>query len=114
MRYNIIRKIKSLLALGIIFTMPMLGTTIANANTDIESEFKSIINKYEAEEVIVENGIALMNGETLDLSQYPNWELSNNTTVQIDENGKLTTLNEGTVFLSQKINDKVHVTEIYV
>jgi N-acetylmuramoyl-L-alanine amidase len=113
-RYNIIRKVKSLLALGIIFTMPMLGTTIANANTDLESEFKSVINKYEAEEVIVENGIALMNGETLDLSQYPNWELSNNTTVQIDQNGILTTLNEGTVFLSQKKNNKVHVTEIYV
>jgi N-acetylmuramoyl-L-alanine amidase len=113
-KYNIIRKLKTLLTLGIIFTMPMLGTTIANANTDIESEFKSIINKYEAEEVVVENGIALMNGETLDLSQYPNWELSNDTTVQIDQNGKLTTLNEGTVFLSQKKNNKVHVTEIYV
>ena len=114
MKCNIKRRVKSLLTLGIIFTMSMLGTTIANANTDLESEFKSIINKYEAEEVVVENGIALMNGETLDLSQYPNWELSNNTTVQIDENGKLTTLNEGTVFLSQKKNDKVHITEIYV
>lgn len=109
------KRLKYVLALSIISIMPTLfGANIANAQSDIEAEFNSVKNQYKLEDVIVENGIALRYGETLDLSENPNWKLSNNNTVKIDENGVVTPIQEGTVFLSQQIGDKAHIIEIYV
>ena len=85
----------------------------SNAN-NIENEFKNVLAKYDINEVIVENGISLTTGEVLDLSEYPDWDLSNAKVVSIDENGTLKAMGEGTVFLSQEINGKAHIIEIYV
>ena len=100
-------------ALSIIFIMPIFST-ISNAYNVEKSELTSIINKYNEKDIIVENGIVLLEGESLDLSQYPNWELSNDEHAKIDKNGILTATNQGTVYLSQEINKKVHIIEVYV
>lgn len=87
--------------------------SVVNADS-IEDEFSSVINKYDLKDVVVEPGVYLTKGETLDLSQYPNWELSDNETIEINSNGIAKAVNEGTVFLSQRIGEKVYIVEIYV
>lgn len=107
-------KIKNLIMITMLASMPtLLNTTIVNADT-IEDEFLSVINKYKIEDVVVEEGISLEKGETLDLSQYPNWELSDDETIEINSSGVAKAVNEGTVFLSQRIGEKVYIVEIYV
>ena len=100
--------------LTMLISLPILSkTSIVNADS-IEDEFLSVINKYDLKDVVVEPGIYLTKGETLDLSQYPNWELSDNETIDINSNGIAKAINEGTVFLSQRIGQKVYIIEIYV
>ena len=91
-----------------------LSVGIVNAQSNLEGEFLSITNKYNQEDIIVENGISIRQGETLDLSQLSGWELSNNKTVEIDENGIMRPINEGTVYLSNEIDKKVYIIEVYV
>ena len=106
--------IRNLIMITMLTSMPiLLNTTIVNADT-IEDEFLSVINRYKIEDVVVEDGIYLEKGQTLNLSQYPNWELSDDETIEIDSNGVAKAINEGTVFLSQKIGEKVYIVEIYV
>ena len=97
-------------SIGTIFS----GGIKAHASTNLEREFKSVIDKYNKNEVVIENGISLRKGETLDLSKYPGWDMSNKNTVSINDKGIVTPKNEGTVYLSKKIGDKVHVVEVYV
>lgn len=105
----------SFVALGLIATIPFVGSSaFANDNSDIEGEFISVIEKYADEDVVVENGLFLEMGETLDLSEHPNWNLSNKNTVKIDKNGIVTPISGGTVFLSQEFDGDLHVIEIYV
>lgn len=112
MKYKL--RLKNLLMITMLSSMPtLLNTTIVNADT-IEEEFLSVINKYKIEDVVVEEGIYLEKGETLNLSQYPNWELSDDETIEINSNGVAKAVNEGTVFLSQRIGEKVYIVEIYV
>ena len=100
--------------IGILITILFfIDINIASANS-LESEFKSTIQSYGKEDLIVEDGIVLKPGESLDLSKYPNWTLSNNDVVVIDEKGIVKAENEGTVFLSQKIGEKLYVIELYV
>ena len=107
--------IKKMLILNVICTMTLLSSvTIANASNSTEGELKSIIQNYNQKDVIVEDGISLHIGETKDLSQHPDWNLSNNSVVSIDKNGQLKAIGSGTVFISQKIGNKLHVIEIYV
>ena len=95
-------------------SLPILSKpSVVNADS-IEDEFSSVINKYDLKDVVVEPGVYLTKGETLDLSQYPNWELSDNETIEINSNGIAKAVNEGTVFLSQRIGEKVYIVEIYV
>lgn len=102
-------------ALSILSSLPILSKVdIVNANSNIELEFESIADKYDANDIIVENGVSIKKGETLDLSQYSGWEMSNNETVEIDENGIVYPIKEGTVFLSNKIDNKIHILEVYV
>ncbi|WP_270939987.1 N-acetylmuramoyl-L-alanine amidase [Romboutsia lituseburensis] len=102
-------------ALSILSSLPILSKVdIVNANNNIELEFESIADKYDANDIIVENGVSIKKGETLDLSQYSGWEMSNNETVDIDENGIVYPIKEGTVFLSNKIDNKIHILEVYV
>ena len=54
-------------SIGTIFS----GGIKAHASTKLEGEFKSVIDKYNKNEVVIENGISLRMGETLDLSKYP-------------------------------------------
>ncbi|CUQ16558.1 SH3 domain-containing protein [Clostridium baratii] len=97
-------------SIGTIFS----GGIKAHASTNLEREFKSVIDKYNKNEVVIENGISLRKGETLDLSKCPGWDMSNKNTVSINDKGIVTPKNEGTVYLSKKIGDKVHVVEVYV
>ena len=107
--------IKCIVAFGIISATTTVGNIMpVSAISKIESELISITDKYELEDVIVEEGLSLRKGEKLDLSDNPNWEMSNENTVQISEDGIVTPINSGTVFLSQKIGDKVHIIEVYV
>ena len=108
------KNIRKLMLLTMLISLPILSkTSIVNADS-IEDEFLSVINKYDLKDVVVEPGIYLTKGETLDLSQYPNWELSDNETIDINSNGIAKAINEGTVFLSQRIGQKVYIIEIYV
>ena len=92
------KNIRNLMLLTMLISLPILSkTSIVNADS-IEDEFLSVINKYDLKDVVVEPGIYLTKGETLDLSQYPNWELSDNETIDINSNGIAKAINEGTVF----------------
>ena len=108
------KNIRNLILFTMIISLPILSKPpVVNADS-IEDEFSSVINKYDLKDVVVEPGVYLTKGETLDLSQYPNWELSDNETIEIDSNGVAKAVNEGTVFLSQRIGEKVYIVEIYV
>ncbi|MEG1132378.1 MAG: N-acetylmuramoyl-L-alanine amidase [Romboutsia sp.] len=107
--------IKKILTMSLICTLSIIGSSkISNANESLESELQSVIQSYGNDEVTVEDGISLHMGEIKDFSKYPNWKLSNNSVVSIDEKGQVKAIGSGTVFLSQKIGDKVHVIEVYV
>ena len=86
--------IRNLIMITMLTSMPiLLNTTIVNADT-IEDEFLSVINRYKIEDVVVEDGIYLEKGQTLNLSQYPNWELSDDETIEIDSNGVAKAINK--------------------
>ncbi|MGL6108093.1 N-acetylmuramoyl-L-alanine amidase [Romboutsia sp.] len=91
----------------------LLNPIIGLADEKAEAEFIKVTNKYNFENIIVENGISLRKGENLDLSQFPGWEISNNQTVEIN-NDIVSPINEGTVYLSNEIDGKVHIIEVYV
>ncbi|HSQ87396.1 N-acetylmuramoyl-L-alanine amidase [Romboutsia sp.] len=106
---------KNIVACSMLATVPVLSNvSISNAGNSLELEFSSIADKYNPEDIIVENGVSIKKGETLDLSKNPGWEMSNDKTVKIDENGIVRPINEGTVFLSKEINEKVHIIEVHV
>lgn len=108
------KNIRNLILLTMMVSLHILSKpSVVNADS-IEDEFSSVINKYDLKDVVVEPGVYLTKGETLDLSQYPNWELSDNETIEINSNGIARAVNEGTVFLSQRIGEKVYIVEIYV
>ena len=108
------KNIRNLILLTMMVSLHILSKpSVVNADS-IEDEFSSVINKYDLKDVVVEPGVYLTKGETLDLSQYPNWELSDNETIEINSNGIAKAVNEGTVFLSQRIGEKVYIVEIYV
>lgn len=115
MRKVINKATKGIVVCSLLTTLPILANiTEVSAKGNLESEFSSVINQYDIEDVIVENGVSISKSETIDLSQYPGWEMSNDDTVKIDENGILKPINEGTVYLSNEINEKVHIVEVYV
>ncbi|GAA0856222.1 hypothetical protein GCM10008916_04920 [Clostridium nitritogenes] len=113
------RKLNAIIKATAVIVAVSIGTIFsggikAHASTKLEGEFKSVIDKYNKNEVVIENGISLRMGETLDLSKYPGWDMSNKNTISISDKGIVTPKNEGTVYLSKKIGDKVHVVEVYV
>ena len=108
------KNIRNLILLTMMVSLPILSKPLVVNADSIEDEFSSVINKYDLKDVVVEPGVYLTKGETLDLSQYPNWELSDNETIEINSNGIARAVNEGTVFLSQRIGEKVYIVEIYV
>ncbi|GAA0705147.1 hypothetical protein GCM10008904_12870 [Paraclostridium ghonii] len=107
--------IKYIVTFGIISATTAVGSLVpVSASGNEEAEFSAIMEKYKNEDIIVEEGVSLRSGETLNLSEHPNWEMSDNDTVKISKEGIVTPVNPGTVFLSQKIGKKVHVLEVYV
>ena len=109
------KRIRNIVRFSVIATLPVfLNVSTSNAQNNLESEFLSIVNKYNQENIIVENGISMKKNEILDLSQFPGWEMSNKNTIEIDENGIVHPINEGSVFLSNEIDEKVHIIEVYV
>ncbi len=81
---------------------------------NLEGEFNNILDKYKNENIIIENGLSLYVNDTLDLSQYPDWTISDETIADINENGILTAKNNGTTYISQKIGNTVYIAEISV
>lgn len=109
------RIVGAILSLSLLTMIPVLSNaSTAYADNKTEVEFKSVIEKYNPEDLVIENGISLKLNENLDLSDYPNWEISNKDVASIDNNGMLIPTKEGTTFLSQKIGSKVHIVEVYV
>ena len=107
--------IKNVLSIGLVCTLSIIGSTkISNANESAEQQLKTILQNYGVEKVNIEDGISLHIGETKDLSNNPNWKLSTEGIVSLSKDGQLKAIGSGTVFLSQKINNKIHVMEIYV
>ncbi|CEO14530.1 enterotoxin [[Clostridium] sordellii] len=104
---------KYIAAFGIISAATVVNVVPVSASPKDEAEFSTVMDKYKSEDVVVEDGVSLRKGETLDLSSNPNWETSDNETVSI-ENGVVKPIGYGTVYLSQKIDGKVHVIEVYV
>ena len=90
-----------------------VNITLSNAQNDKEQEFNAIIEKYKEKEIFVDNGIVLELGESIDISEFKNIQLTNNNVVKI-ENNILKAVNYGTVYLSQEKDGKVYITEIYV
>lgn len=113
MRKNSKNTIKSLIIATICIICFTFNASVVNAENSLENELNKVIQSYPQEEISVEDGIALHVGESKDFSQYPNWKLSNDNVVKLTD-GKITAIGEGTVFLSQKIGDKVYIVEIYV
>lgn len=107
--------LKNVLSIGLICTLSIIGSSkISNANESTESELNSVIQSYGDSKLDVEDGISLHIGEIADFSKNPNWKLSKEGVVSLSESGQLKAVGSGTVFLSQKIGDKVHIIEIYV
>ena len=107
--------IKNLLALSLIFGFTVFSDTgLIYADSSLESEFKSFIENYNENDLIVENGINLYIGDTINISGLNNVKLSNNKILKFVNNNEIKAVNEGTVYLSQTINNKVVITEISV
>ncbi|MDQ0150487.1 N-acetylmuramoyl-L-alanine amidase [Eubacterium multiforme] len=113
-REKLKRIIKTTLFMLAISLIPIGGKiTDADSKVGLENQFLSVINGYDREKVIVENGVSLKFGETLDLSKYRDFKMSNKYTVDIKD-GIVIPKKEGTVYLSKKNGDKLHVIEVYV
>ena len=107
--------IKNLLALSLIFGFTVFSDTgLIYADSSLESEFKSFIENYNENDLIVEKGINLYIGDTINISGLNNVKLSNNKILKFVNNNEIKAVNEGTVYLSQTINNKVVITEISV
>ncbi|MGL5313147.1 MAG: hypothetical protein ACRC92_07860, partial [Peptostreptococcaceae bacterium] len=73
--------LKNIMTYSVISTIPILSSTaVANADSNVEVEFNNTINQYNGKDVVVENGVSIKPNETLDLSQYTGWEMSNDNT----------------------------------
>ena len=107
---------KTIALTGVVSALSMVSnTTTSDADSSLEQEFLSVIDDRNSDEFVVENGIFLRKGEAIDLILDEGWELSNNKgVVQIDSDGILHPLKEGTVYISNEIDDKLHVIEVYV
>ncbi|WP_373598175.1 N-acetylmuramoyl-L-alanine amidase [Paraclostridium bifermentans] len=111
-RKNVVKRI---LTASLVCALTILSNgVVASASEPLENELKTVIQSYGQQEVTVEDGISLHLGETIDFSQHPNWKLSNDNVVSINEKGEVKAIGSGTVFLSQQIGDKVHIIEVYV
>ena len=81
---------------------------------NLEGDFDSLLEQYKNENIVVENGLSLYVNDTIDLSQYSNWDILDTSIADIDENGLLVAKNDGTTYISQKIDDTVYIAEINV
>ena len=109
------RSIKNLVVLSLIFGFTTFSKgNLIYAQHNLESEFKSFIQNYNENDLIVENGINLCIGDTIDISGFNNVKLSNNNVLKFVNKNEIKAINKGTVYLSQTINNKVVVTEIVV
>ena len=107
--------IKNLLVLSLIFGFTAFSkNNLIYADSNLENEFKSFIENYNENDLIVENGINLYIGDTINISGLNNVKLSNNKILKFVNNNEIKAVNEGTVYLSQTINNKVVITEISV
>jgi len=106
---------KNLLVLSLIFGFTVLPkNNMIYADSNLESEFKAFIQNYDRSNLTVENGISLYIGDTINISGLNNVKLSNNNILKFVNKNEIKAVNEGTVYLSQTINNKVDVIEISV
>lgn len=60
MKIKKLNKLKDILLVGLVLSLSLFSMTkAANAEENVEAEFKSVIKDYKIEDVIVENGITL-------------------------------------------------------
>ena len=60
------KNIRNLILFTMMVSLPILSKpSVVNADS-IEDEFSSVINKYDLKDVVVEPGVYLTKGETLD------------------------------------------------
>ena len=107
--------IKKMISMGIICTIAIVGSSrVAKASEPIENELKQVIQNYGSENVEFEDGISIHEGEVKNIPEFNNCQLSNNSVVKVDENGNVSPIGSGTVFLSKQIGNKVRILEVYV
>ncbi len=104
---------KYIAAFGIISATTVANVVPVGASPKDEAEFSTVMDKYKPEDIVVEDGVSLRKEEALDLPANQNLETSDNKTASI-ENGLVKPTGYETVHLSQEINGKAHVTEVYV
>lgn len=111
------KTLKNVLTMSLICMLSLLGSSkISNANPseNLENELSSVIQSYKGQNIVFEDGISLHLGEAINYSEHPHWKLSNNDVLSINNKGEIKVIGSGTVFMSQKIGDKVHIIEVYV
>ena len=111
------KMLKNVLTMSLICTLSLIGSSkISNANPskNLENELSSVIQSYKGQNIVFEDGISLHLGEAINYSEHPHWKLSNNDVLTVNNKGEIKVIGSGTVFMSQKIGDKVHIIEVYV
>ncbi|CEO10843.1 N-acetylmuramoyl-L-alanine amidase [[Clostridium] sordellii] len=107
--------IKKMISIGIICTIAIVGSSrVVKASEPIENELNQVIQNYGSKNVEFEDGISIHEGEVKSIPEFSNCQLSNNNVVKVDENGNVSPIGSGTVFLSKQIGNKVRILEVYV
>ncbi|CEP81543.1 N-acetylmuramoyl-L-alanine amidase [Paraclostridium sordellii] len=107
--------IKKMIYIGVICIIAIVGNSrVVKANEPIENELKHVIENYGSENVEFEDGISIHKGEVRNIPEFSECQLSNDSVVKVDEQGNISPVGSGTVFLSKQVGNKVHVLEIYV
>ncbi|CEO12189.1 N-acetylmuramoyl-L-alanine amidase [Paraclostridium sordellii] len=107
--------IKKMIYIGVICIIAIVGNSrVVKANEPIENELKHVIENYGSENVEFEDGISIHKGEVRNIPEFSECQLSNDSVVKVDEQGNISPVGSGTVFLSKQVGNKVRVLEIYV
>lgn len=97
-----------------------IKATVIDENEAIENQLNNIIKENENKNIIFEDGIVLEIGETVNLNDIVSTNIEEATVNVDNENvleindGEITAIGKGTVFLSIEENNNVHIIEVYV
>lgn len=97
-----------------------IKATVIDENEAIENQLNNVIKENENKNIIFEDGIVLEIGETVNLNDIVSTNIEEATVNADNENvleindGEITAIGKGTVFLSIEENNNVHIIEVYV